>query len=230
MWWVFLHLLPFSHSTSIRSQALILPLPEGPATYAVQADLLQAVQSLRGEVQESQQHKGQERDNHGEIQVQKEEQVIEEAEKDKANVDEGEDMDLMDLETAKALYKASDVTSPKHEYDLLCELLQEIGYDGLSHDIPSAKIVDQVEGKAKVNFIFGTTLSPLQQDLLKAQKEAQQDVDFSSLPFPDQLYYKLHNLFGDSETLLTLEWPGRVLNEKSFAYQIKDSYTSYLKP
>eukprot|EP00808_Paulinella_micropora_P021573 g77892.t1 len=54
--------------------------------------------------------------------------------------------------------------------------------------------------------------------------------EFNKLPFPDQLWSKLNHLFGNDDTLLTMEWPGRVLDDKSFLYEIEDSYSGFLKP
>eukprot|EP00808_Paulinella_micropora_P012513 g79059.t1 len=56
------------------------------------------------------------------------------------------------------------------------------------------------------------------------------DPQFHELPFADQLYLKLYHIFGNEDTLLTMEWPGRVLDEKSFSYPITDAYSGFLKP
>eukprot|EP00457_Paulinella_chromatophora_P001685 gb/GEZN01001687.1/.p1 GENE.gb/GEZN01001687.1/~~gb/GEZN01001687.1/.p1 ORF type:complete len:891 (+),score=126.94 gb/GEZN01001687.1/:123-2795(+) len=70
-----------------------------------------------------------------------------------------------------------------------------------------------------------TTISPFDAALPKEGEPR-----FHDLPFADQLYSKLYHIFGNDDTLLTMEWPGRVLDETTFKYVITDSYSGFLKP
>eukprot|EP00808_Paulinella_micropora_P028334 g3063.t1 len=63
-----------------------------------------------------------------------------------------------------------------------------------------------------------TTTTP---DKFDAAQKFQKESDFADLPFPDQLYNKLNTLFGNKDTLLTMEWPGRVLDQKTFEFWIR---------
>eukprot|EP00457_Paulinella_chromatophora_P000930 gb/GEZN01000932.1/.p1 GENE.gb/GEZN01000932.1/~~gb/GEZN01000932.1/.p1 ORF type:complete len:979 (+),score=174.44 gb/GEZN01000932.1/:230-3166(+) len=48
--------------------------------------------------------------------------------------------------------------------------------------------------------------------------------------YPEQLYAKLQSLYGNENQLLTFEWPGRVLDEKTYQFQYQDAYSNFLKP
>eukprot|EP00808_Paulinella_micropora_P006282 g72191.t1 len=71
----------------------------------------------------------------------------------------------------------------------------------------------------------------MQGKFIKKKKAAQlEQEEFHELPFADQLYLKLNSIFGNTDTLLTMEWPGRVLDMESFYYEIHDAYSQFLKP
>eukprot|EP00808_Paulinella_micropora_P002752 g22877.t1 len=57
---------------------------------------------------------------------------------------------------------------------------------------------------------------------LSLQKEGQ--------AYADQLYEQLESLFGTDTGLLTMEWPGRVLDEQTYRFHLEDSYSDFLKP
>eukprot|EP00808_Paulinella_micropora_P006338 g2170.t1 len=48
--------------------------------------------------------------------------------------------------------------------------------------------------------------------------------------YVEQLYAKLEKLFGTENQLLTLEWPGRILDEDTFKFDWTDQYSNFLKP
>lgn len=67
----------------------------------------------------------------------------------------------------------------------------------------------------------------------KATASASADADVEN-PFPlegwaKMLRKKLIDKFGTDYTLMTMEWPGRVLDETSFKYPIKDEYSGIFK-
>lgn len=48
--------------------------------------------------------------------------------------------------------------------------------------------------------------------------------------YVDIIYAKLNELFNSDSQLLTMEFPGRTLDEASFYYRVNDSNSQYLKP
>eukprot|EP00808_Paulinella_micropora_P022758 g2675.t1 len=111
---------------------------------------------------------------------------------------------------------------------------EEKGEKSVVNTMADSVPVDQVAEGLNTNFlqegqqfrISATTTTP--PDEIGGFSQVEEE--FAKLPFPDQLYYKLNNLFGNDDTLLTMEWPGRVLDMKSFQYNITDAYSGYLKP